>query len=303
MTDYPIVDCHVHTYQTAEMGRRDIELLGAVERSGGQCGDIDDTLAAMKRHGVAKVIMANWLPVAGMRDAAMLRLPVGLPDYEKAVREIEAGLAPRIERRNRWTCDMAEEHPQLFALISVDPVMDGKQMRAEILDKAKNHGAKGVKIQFAGQRLFPYDRRLWPAYEAVQELDLALLAHSGRSESPTQYAEPKYFGEVLLRFPKLRLVLAHIGADFYDQARALATKYPNVSFDCSGLLRPTHFKLSDKELVALFRDIGVERILFGSDFPVNNRSLALEHFFGLPLTEQEKRLIAGENAMRIYKLG
>jgi len=302
MSDYLVIDAHVHTYPTAEMGRRDVEILGALRRSGGHSGSIDDTLLAMEKDGVFKAVVANWLPVAQMRDAAMLRLPIGLPDYAEAMREIDAGFAGRIERRNQWTCDMAKAHPELFALISVDSVMNPQQMRAEVLDKAKSHGAKGLKIQFAGQRLFPFDRRLWPAYEAAQELDLALLVHSGRSESLTQYAEPKYFGEVLLHFPKLRLVLAHVGADLYDQAKAVASRYPHVSFDCSDVLNPTRFQLSDADLVSLFRVIGVERIMFGSDFPFDDRRLQMERLFRLDLTEQEKRLIAGENALRIYRL-
>lgn len=301
-SNYLIVDVHVHTYPSAEMGLRDIDILGAKERSAGHNGSIEDTLAAMKTDRVSKSVMLNWLPIASMRDAALVKLPYGLPDYIEAEREINRTLAGRLERRNLWSCSVAREHPELVAFINADPVLEAEAMRAEIRDKVNHYGAKGIKIQYAGQRLFPHDRRLWPAYETAQELELPILAHSGASPSDTQYAEPKYFGEVLAHFPRLRLVLAHIGAPFLDQSRALARAYPHLNFDCSDIISPAISELTDAELISLFREIGVDRIMFGTDFPFCDRAPLLERMFKMELTEVEKRLILGENARRVYKL-
>ena len=127
-------------------------------------------------------------------------------------------------------------------------------MAKEIRDKATNHGAKGLKLEGGMQRFFPHDRCFWPAYAALEELDLPLLAHSGKSPgSPTEFTEPKYFGEVLTHFPRLRLVLAHLGAPFYEQTKALAESFPEVSFDCSYVINPEKTNISNSELVTLFR--------------------------------------------------
>lgn len=301
--DWFIVDGHIHTYPTAEMGLRDLRALGAEESAAGHNGSIEDVLAAMKEDNVSISVMQNWLPVASMKDAALQKLPFGLKDYRAAEKEIDATLADRLERRNIWTCEVAKKHPNLVPFISIDPVMGSERMAKEIHDKVANHGAKGLKIEGGMQRFFPHDRRLWPAYEALQELDLPLLAHSGWSpDSPTEFTEPKYFGEVLSHFPKLRLVLAHLGAPFYEQTKALAKSFPDVNFDCSYVINPEKTDLSNSELVSLFREVGVNRIIFGTDFPFGNRPKLLQRMFELELTDEEKRLLLSENAIRIYKL-
>ena len=305
MNPYLIIDCHIHTYPTAEMSNRDAKILGFVDKGlvGKFSGAIDDTLAAMKRDGVSKAIMANWLPISRMKDVALTKLPFGLTDYETPVREIEQTLVARLQRRNLWTCEAAQGRHELVPFISVDTIMNAGQMREEIRDKVRNHGARGIKLQFAGQRMFPHDRRLWLAYETAQELDTVILCHSGVSEGDSaQYAEPKYFAEVLCHFPRLRLVLAHIGAEFYDQAKALARAYPQIDFDCSDILCAAIFPLTDAELVSLFRAVGTDRVVLGTDFPFYDRKPLLERLLGLDLSEQEKRQILGENALRIYRL-
>lgn len=302
---YLIIDCHIHTYPTAEMSIRDATILGFVGKGlvGPFTGAIEDTLAAMKRDGVSKAIMANWLPISRMKDVALTKLSFGLTDYETPAREIDRTLIARLQRRNQWTCEVARGRPELVPFVSVDPVMSAEEMRQEVREKVRDYGARGLKLQYAGQRMFPQDRRLWPAYEVAQELDTAILCHSGVSEGDsTQFAEPKYFVEVLHHFPRLRLVLAHIGADLYGQARALARAYPQVSFDCSDILCPDIFPLTDGDLVSLFRDVGTDRVVLGTDFPFYDRRPLLKRLMGLDLSEQEKRRILGENALRIYRL-
>ena len=45
------------------------------------------------------------------------------------------------------------------------------------------------------------------------------------------YAEPKNFARVLEGFPRLTLILAHLGDAFWDERLELAQKYTNVYFD------------------------------------------------------------------------
>ena len=41
------------------------------------------------------------------------------------------------------------------AHVGIDPVMSPETTRNEILDKVRNHGARGIKIQSAAQRFHP----------------------------------------------------------------------------------------------------------------------------------------------------
>ena len=151
---------------------------------------------------------------------------------------------------------------------------------------------------------FPNNRLLWPAYQTAQELRLPVIAHSGTFGTPVQYAQPKNFDEVLASFPNLTLVMAHLGMGYFDETTSLARTYPNLQFDCCAIINLTGAAggPSDAELTALIREIGVERVMFGSDFPWFDPADAIQRLLGLDFSEQEKRLLLAENAIRIYKL-
>ena len=88
-------------------------------------------------------------------------------------------------------------------------------------------------------------------YQKCQELGLPILSDSGPwphshlvfmypnplgykpYEDEMSYAEPKNWAKVLEAFPKLTIILAHIGSAWWDERIELAQKYPNVYFDTS----------------------------------------------------------------------
>ena len=302
MSDYPVIDAHVHTYQTREIG---------LQAKGGSTvtdygGTLDELLPLMERANISKSVMVNMLPLADMRDAALAKLPGDLSeaDREEAIKEIDARMFSRLERRNAWSCDIAKEHPSLVPFLTIDPMIDEQTMVGEILDKVNNHGAKGIKLHPSSQRHMPNDRRLWPAYQTAQELGLPAVSHAGTFSIPIEYAQPRNFTEVLDSFPNLTLVMAHLGHGFIDEVTPMAKTYPNLQFDCCAIisLNESERGLSDDNFTALIKEIGVERVMFGSDFPWYDPAIAIEQFLKLDFSEEEKRLILAENAIRIYKL-
>lgn len=309
LDDYLIIDCHSHLYTNREIGRRASEFVNMRDFAGGHDGTVHDALASMEKDNVSKMIMMNYTPTAYMKDAALERLPFNSSDYQKAEKEIDIFLNERVKRRNLWTCQVAKEHPELIPFISVDASMSSDEIKKEIMDKVNNHGAKGIKFQHQANRWIAHDRRLWPAYEVLQELDLPVMCHSGLAEGfpyPRALTEPKFFADILSDFPKLRLVLAHLGIGYWDQTRKLAKRYKNVYFDCNAVYKPFpgEHTLENGDFINLVREIGTDRIVFGSEYPMMAiyRPAVLQHIIDIDLTEEEKRMILGENAIRIYKL-
>jgi uncharacterized protein len=299
---YNIIDCHTHFFPF-EIFRRVVQGMGekAVE---GFSGSVEDYLSFLRRDGISKAITLNFLPTPQMKERSLRELPAGLPDYRQAEAEIEAKIIERIIRNNLWACNIGKEHPEIIPFISVDPMMSPEQIREEITDKVRHHGAGGLKLNPGMCRYFAHDRRLWPAYAAAQELDLPVMAQSYMVDKKApQYSEPKYYGDVLAAFPKLRLVLTHAGLPFWEQVRALARQYSGVCFDISLVLDPEQEgSLSDAEFISLFREIGMERAIYGSSFPWHERAPVLERIVRMDLTESEKQLLLGENARRVYKI-
>ena len=302
MTDYTIIDAHVHTYQSREIGFQAKQ--GSTMTN--YAGTLDELLAIMEKAGISRAVMVNMLPLAEMRKAAVDRLPAGLPQAEReaALSEIDTRMLGRLERRNAWTCDVGRENPALVPFINLDPLQDEATMTGELLDKVNNHGAKGIKLHPGSQWFYPNDRRLWPAYRTAQELGLPVVFHAGRFMSPVPYAQPKNFVEVLEAFPDLVLVMAHIGVGYEDEALSLAQTHGNLCFDCSAIISHAGADggLTEERLVAVIREIGVERVMFGSDFPWYDPADAAARLLRMDFSEEEKRLLLSENAVRIYRL-
>ncbi|MBW2092698.1 MAG: amidohydrolase, partial [Deltaproteobacteria bacterium] len=210
----------------------------------------------------------------------------------------------RVRRRNDWTCQLAKEHPQLVPFPSVDPLMKPEDMVREIEDKFENFGAKGLKLHPAEGCFFPDDPALTPVYETAVRLGLPIIAHGGVFTTDKEYTRPINFTRVLENYPDLTFVIAHLGHGYWNESLEMSKKYPNLFFDTSAAIHGAegHKPLSDDEAVELIRKIGVDRVMFGSDFPWYHPGQDLKRFLGLKFNEEEKKALLSENARRILKL-
>jgi predicted TIM-barrel fold metal-dependent hydrolase len=294
--DFPVIDAHVHTYPTAEIGLQATQGLG----QSGCSGTVDELLELMRSGNIEKAVTVNMTPVADMRDAALAR---GQSEEEAQILVIE-----RLKRRNTWTCQVAREHPELVAFISLDPSMGEEDAAAEVR-RAVAIGARGIKLHPASQRYFPSDRSLWGAYEEAQARGLPIISHSGaaaegRGRRAPAGAPPLQFREVLETFPRLTLVLAHLGLGCVEESLEIAGRFPNLFFDSSAAINGTVETppFSDEESVDIVRRLGIERVLFASDWPWFHPLRDAERIDRLALSDDDKRLLLRENALRVLGL-
>lgn len=301
-----VVDLHAHTYPRAETGRQ------AMGRDGWSpyAGTLPELKDAMARGGIAAAVMVNLTPVPEMRDAALARLVAspGEGERREAEARVDEDLRGRLVRRNRWTLQAAAADPALIPFVGLDPsVMAPGALRDE-LEACVEAGARGVKLHPIVQRLHPGTTALWPVYELCQDLGLPVLFHAGflgRSEW-NAFARPEAFHDVLEAFPGLRVVLAHLGRGHFDEAIALADRFPRVAFDTGAAVTAAAvpWRLGDEEAVALIRRLGVERVCFGSDYPWFDPAADAARVAGLPgLTPAERAAILAENARRLLDPG
>ena len=298
MTETVIIDAHVHTYKTAGIA---MQAMGNVNRSGCS-GTPEELLQIMKRYGIGRSVQVNMTPALSMYNAGMANISKeGKGTAHNKVIETVVG---RILRRNQWTCELAATHFELVPFISVDPLMKKKEIVAEIEEKVIRQGAKGLKIHPAEGCYFPNDARMWPAYEVASRLGIPVITHGGRFSSDKDYTRPYHFKKILEKFPKLTLVIAHLGLGYWDESIELAKTFGNVFFDTAAAVHGTDddIPLSDDEAVKLIRSIGTKRVMFGSDYPWYHPGKDLERFLKLDFSEKEMRALLCENAERILKL-
>jgi len=129
-------------------------------------------------------------------------------------------------------------------------------------------GLRGIKASPVYQNFDPTDRGLWDFYAEAQRLDMPLLLHQGTTfprRAPLKWANPVLIEEVALAFPKLRIILAHLGHPWEAEAVIVIRKQPNVFADVSALhYRPwRHW-----QAMATASEYGVlPKLLLGSDYP------------------------------------
>lgn len=165
------------------------------------------------------------------------------------------------------------------------------------LDHIKDLGLHGVKLHPDIQRFRIDDPRCLKIYELCEKDDIPILMHTG--DYRYDYSNPNRLVPVLDRFKNLTIIGAHLGGwSVWDEAVEKLSRYKNFYVDTSSSL----YELPIDKATSIIRAYGTHRVLFGSDFPVFSPDVELERFLALPLTDDEKRAILGENVLRLYNI-
>ncbi|MEM7217056.1 MAG: amidohydrolase family protein [Pseudomonadota bacterium] len=213
----------------------------------------------------------------------------------------------RCLRRNQWSVEQSAKHPEFISLINIDPRMDADIMRDEVRNRVAE-GARGVNVHSCMQRFYLFDRRMWPCYEVCDELQVPVCFHTGDfggtefDFSPQFHSNPKFLLDVLRDFPTMPVIMSHMGRPFSEHTKDIAERYPHINFDCTGLLSKKGDVVSEEYFIEMIQEIGVERIVIGTDYPHMDSAAQFGRLRGLNLTEQEKKLILRDNALRIFKI-
>ena len=204
--------------------------------------------------------------------------------------------------------DAAAEHADvLIPFGSVDPHA-GKAAVSRARRLVTGHGVRGFKFHPSLQAFEPNDVRYYPLYEALQELQVPALFHTGQTGIGAglpggrgiklRYSAPMLLDDVAADFPHLTIVMAHPSVPWQDEAISIATHKANVYIDLSGW-SPKYFP---PELVRAANGLLKRKVLFGSDFPVITPDRWLADFARLEIKDDVRPLILKANAARVLDL-
>jgi predicted TIM-barrel fold metal-dependent hydrolase len=190
---------------------------------------------------------------------------------------------------------------------SVDPLRG-----ADAIEQARrlveDHGVRGFKFHPSLQAFSPNDHRHYPLWQALAELGVVALFHTGQTGIGAglpggygiklRYSDPMLLDDVAADFPDLTLVLAHPSVPWVDSSLSIATHKANVWLDLSGW-SPKYFP---PQLVRQAGTLLRHKVLFGSDFPVLTPDRWLADFATLDVRDEVRPLILKENALRLLGL-
>jgi predicted TIM-barrel fold metal-dependent hydrolase len=247
--------------------------------------------------GVDKLSLAYYQrPALSLSIDAFVR-ELDRAGVEKAVLLTVCWKNQPVRPRNHATAELVRKHPDRFiGFASFDP-NTGEHAAEELEYAVKQLGLRGAKTIAQNAELSYRERLYYPAYEKIQELGIPILFHTGPSMlgTRTRFWEPSALDDVALDFPKMKMVLAHMGMQDFMQAHSLLLRHPNVYADLS--FWPLHPAYSSLMPWPLFEQTTPAKILYGSDFPVGQSPReAVDAVNNLPVSERFKQRLLGENA-------
>jgi predicted TIM-barrel fold metal-dependent hydrolase len=149
----------------------------------------------------------------------------------------------------------------------------------------KWHWTRGVQDCSSNYQVLE-DPGLGGFIEASEEVDL-----------PIVFEEELAFTETFVRMTKtLKVIIPHLGLlggnpmDFLDAFK----KRANCYFDTA--------LASQEQILRFVKEIGPERLLFGSDIPFGTMKNELNKVLSLPIGDTEKELILSKNVKRLIGL-
>jgi uncharacterized protein len=177
---------------------------------------------------------------------------------------------------DEFVADYVQQHPdKLIGFLSVDPTQPG--WRDEL-----RHGHQELKMQ--GIKLLPMYAGFKPNQAELDDLwlyasdhHLPVLLHTGTTfidRAPLECTLPRLLDDVAIRFPSVKIVLAHLSHPYEGECVATIRKHSNVFADCSALhYRP--FQLYQS--LMLVQEYGVwDKLLFGTDYPFTTVEASLQ---------------------------
>lgn len=218
------------------------------------------------------------------------------------------------ENSRKWLAKEIKNEPQFVGFGTID--FDEKNLKDQVKETA-DLGLLGLKIHPAAQELKIDSPELFEVYEEAEKQGLFISFHTGLHWHRIKDYQMLLFDEVAYNFPKLRFSMEHMGGySFFkeallvmnnnsrDEIQHVFAGWTSIAMekDDFGNERQGAWSLTDDELCTLIHQTGPKRSIFGLDFPykdIEYTKKAIERIKNLPITEEAKRGILGDNLREI----
>ncbi|HXX19991.1 MAG TPA: amidohydrolase family protein [Candidatus Acidoferrum sp.] len=271
-------------------------------------------------------------------DAANISMQV-LSLTAPGVEQLEASDAIAIARdANDCLANAVRKHPNRFAGFATLPTAAPEKAASELERTVRDYGFKGAMINGHVRGRYLDDKFFWPIFERAEALDVPIYVHPTYPPQPVIDASYSGFapavvetlmgpgwgwhietavhvirlilGGVFDRFPKLQVVIGHMG----EALPFMLPRLDTMSVSLTKLKRPmsaylrenVHYTFSGfnftPTFLDLFLEVGVDRIMFSADHPYGSMTRARAFLDSLPVSTADRERIAHGNAERLFRL-
>ena len=265
-----------------------------------------DTLEHMaQKHAIHKIaIMATYFPFKG----------TGLHNVN---------LYTRIASHDRFL--------MFGSLDASKNICKGIQELEEFLSQKK---IVGIKLYPGYQKFHPADKKMHAVYALAQKYHVPIMFHCGELhhccpenirkigknlkcgkdycpiDALQDLARPSHITKIAQQFSNVQFIASHLGNPYFEELRDVMRQCPNVSTDISGQFISDSEESSDaykKEIVHEIHQFlslphGIDRILFGTDFPIQSYADSIDLIKALHLPHEDETKIFYTNACKILRI-
>ncbi len=210
--------------------------------------------------------------------------------------------AKMAEWLNDWCTDFAVRHPNVVHSATFFPEIGV----VDYVTKSLTEGCRVFKAHIQVGRYDPRDPLLQEVWELIELSQLPVITHCGSGPIPGPFTGITPIREVLGNFPKLKIVVAHMGSPQYEEFLQLATDFANVHLDTTMTFTP-FTEATDPfpyKLVPRLRELE-DKIILGTDFPniPYEYDIQIRSLFNLGLGEEWLAKVLWYNGHRIISKG
>jgi predicted TIM-barrel fold metal-dependent hydrolase len=166
---------------------------------------------------------------------------------------------------NDWSASFADRTPGCLRSATFYPEPDAASYVARRIEA----GAEIFKLHVQVGGFDVRDPLLSDAWGVLADAGTPVVLHAGSGPVATAYTGPGPVADLLASYPRLALVIAHLGAPEYADFLALACAYERVRVDTTMAFTTFFDELGaafPADLVPRLRDLQ-PKVLLGSDFP------------------------------------
>lgn len=201
-------------------------------------------------------------------------------------------LCARDHMGNEEVVQACREYPDKFwPLVYVNPLEGAEACRKKIGIYTEEHGFMGIKMNPLRHAFVADDLCVDPVMEEAERRGLPVFIHSGHPP----YSLPWSIALLAERYPSVKVVMIHMGHGhgvYIDAALKMAKRYPNIYLEMSGM--PMGVKIREA-----YRQVGSDRILFGTDIPFHHPSVEIQKVLTCGLDEREQEDVFYNNAKKL----
>jgi hypothetical protein len=211
------------------------------------------------------------------------------------------GEIERTRQKNDELIGLARRYPKLMPIASVHPYDDAAAL--DELKRLAGAGVKVIKLHPHTQEFSVTDPRVLELCKLAGKLGITVLMDNANIVP----GDSQDLFNLAIKCPDTQFVFAHLGAlnfRFWNilwAARTAKGFYKeNIHFDISAIVTLLADSPMAKEFVWTIRNVGVDNVLLGSDFPQFSLKANADALNRLDLTDEEKAKIRYGNAQRLF---